>query len=210
MLSSCSWFVGDNRQTSLPSRRKSPSTCTCRRRNARKSSCIWTSASVNTGPLAVAPPRRTFSATMPRMKRSRIRENSKSMPRSRKMAISRVLTNSGTPIWLNQMIAHKAASTTNHTLIRHQRKPTRHLCQKPGRIIHQKFAGMGKQLKINRSLAALKPYSILRLFACCGGEHHDIAKLPKVFKKDLLQSSSADMSARSLACGHRALIGGRG
>src|SRR5664279_814526 len=92
MLSSCKAFVGDSGQTNLPWRRKSPSTWTCRRRNARKSSCSWTSASVSTGPAA------------------------------------------GTPTWLNQMIEHRAASTTSHKLIRHQRKPTRHLCQKPDRI----------------------------------------------------------------------------
>src|ERR1019366_5068870 len=121
-------------QTNLPWRRKSPSTWTCRRRNARKSSCSWTSASVSTGPAAGAPPMRTFSATIPRANRRRILENSSLTPRSRSVATKRVLMNSGRPTWLNQMIEHRAASTTSHKLIRHQRKPTRHLCQKPGRI----------------------------------------------------------------------------
>src|SRR5271170_2886003 len=77
---------------------------------------------------------RTFSATMPRSKRNRIRENSSSIPRSCKPTTSRVFRKSGRPMRLNHATAQTAARTSSHTLMRHQRKPTRHLRQKPERI----------------------------------------------------------------------------
>ena len=68
---------------------------------------------------------------MPCPNRSRIRENSSSTPRSCSVATSLIFRKSGRPIWLTQTTAHTAASNTSHALMRHQRKPTRHLRQKP-------------------------------------------------------------------------------
>ena len=87
---------------------------------------------------------RTFSATIPRSKRSRIRENSSSIPRSCKSATSRVFKKSGRPMRLNQTMEQTAASTISSTLMRHQRKPMRHLRQKPGERISRNVRRNGE------------------------------------------------------------------
>src|SRR5438034_549363 len=81
----------------------------------------------------------TFSATKPRIKRRRIRENSRFTPRSCKVATRRVFRKSGRPTRLHQPSRHSTASTVNQTAKRNQRNVVRHLRQNPGMKRTQKL-----------------------------------------------------------------------